>query len=302
LAAFELFALSDLDVVLLEVGLGGRLDAVNIVDPDVAVVTTIALDHEDWLGNDRNVIGREKAGVFRAGKPAIYGEEDMPSSVCDYARELGAELSHWGKTFGIQDQQADDWSWFGLDDQGAPTVIERIVYPHLPLANACTAIQALYRSGMALEDEVIRRGVAEAQLTGRMQKLRVGEVSVLLDVAHNPHAASYMAEVLRKQQVGGKVWAVIGMLADKDITSVLALLADQVDRWCIGTLNVPRGQSAQILASMLPPQVDRLNVRCYATICEAYDDALAGAGKDDLVVVLGSFVTIADVLENRVSD
>ncbi|CFR24743.1 bifunctional tetrahydrofolate synthase/dihydrofolate synthase [Yersinia kristensenii] len=283
LSALQLFKQAKLDVVILEVGLGGRLDATNIVDSDVASITSIAIDHTDWLGFDRESIGREKAGVFRAGKPAVVGEPDMPQSIADVAAKLGAHLYQRDIAWQFS-QQEKSWNW-----QCGTRQWSNLPLPNVPLANAATALAVLHYSGLSLSEEVIRQGLQTATLPGRFQ--RVSEKPLLiLDVAHNPHAARYLADKLAKLPKQGKVRAVVGMLSDKDIGGTLACLSEQVDEWYCAPLEGPRGASAEQLAEHL------VQSRQFSHVETAWRQAMQDAEPQDVVIVCGSFHTVAHVM------
>ena len=284
LSALWLFKQAALDVVILEVGLGGRLDATNIVDADVSVVTSIALDHTDWLGPDRESIGREKAGVFRAHRPAVVGEPDMPHTIADVAREKGAQLL----------QRDVDWrysvegdSWTFSDAQGE---LRNLPLPNVPQPNAATALAALRASGLKVSEAVIREGIASAILPGRFQTIQL-EPRVILDVAHNPHAAAYLAGRLKSLPKTGRVLAVIGMLHDKDIAGTLACLEGVVDSWYCAPLEGPRGATAEQLREHLRAGA------IYSNVAQAWHAAMADAAPEDTVLVCGSFHTVAHVME-----
>ncbi|WP_145557045.1 bifunctional tetrahydrofolate synthase/dihydrofolate synthase [Yersinia aldovae] len=289
LSALQLFKQAKLDVVILEVGLGGRLDATNIVDSDVAAITSIAIDHTDWLGFSRESIGREKAGVFRAGKPAVVGEPDMPQSIADVAAELGAKLYRRDDTWQFSQQeplsqQKNSWSWQCVDHQWA-----NLPLPNVPLANAATALAVLHYSGLPLSDEVIRQGLMAASLPGRFQIVSEQPL-LILDVAHNPHAARYLTDKLAHLPKRGKVRAVVGMLSDKDIGGTLACLSEQVDEWYCAPLEGPRGATAQQLA-------DHLMVsRQFSDVATAWRQAMQDSERQDVVIVCGSFHTVAHVM------
>ncbi len=284
LSALWLFKQAQLDVVILEVGLGGRLDATNIVDPGVAVVTSIALDHTDWLGPDRESIGREKAGIFRAGKPAIVGEPDMPHTIADVAQEKGALL-----------QRRDvDWrysvtesGWRFEDAKGA---LENLPLPQVPQPNAATALAALRASGLTVNEQAIRDGIQQAILAGRFQIVSESP-RLILDVAHNPHAAAYLAGRLKSLPKTGRVLAVIGMLHDKDIGGTLACMESVVDSWYCAPLEGPRGATAEQLMQHLGQG------QTFASVELAWRAAMADARPEDTVLVCGSFHTVAHVMD-----
>lgn len=284
LSALWLFKQANLDVVILEVGLGGRLDATNMVDADVAVITSIALDHTDWLGPDRESIGREKAGIFRAEKPAIVGEPEMPYTIADVAQEKGALLQRRGV----------DWhyavsgdSWRFTDANGTLTGLP---LPQVPQPNAATALAALRASGLTIGEQAIRDGIAGAILPGRFQIVSESP-RVILDVAHNPHAAEYLTGRLKGLPKQGRVLAVIGMLHDKDIAGTLAWLKSVVDDWYCAPLEGPRGATAEQLLEHLGQGT------VYDSVAQAWQAALAEAKPEDTVLVCGSFHTVAHVME-----
>ena len=284
LSALWLFKQAQLDVVILEVGLGGRLDATNIVDPDVAVITSIALDHTDWLGPDRESIGREKAGIFRPGKPAIVGEPDMPHTIADVAQEKGALL-----------QRRDvDWRYSvtesGWRFEDAAGALDNLPLPQVPQPNAATALAALRASGLAVEEQAMRDGIQHAILPGRFQIVSESP-RLILDVAHNPHAAAYLAGRLKLLPKTGRVLAVIGMLHDKDIGGTLACMESVVDSWYCAPLEGPRGATAEQLMAHLGAG------QRFDSVAQAWRAAMADARPEDTVLVCGSFHTVAHVMD-----
>lgn len=301
LCAFDLFSRSQLDVAVLEVGLGGRLDAVNLIDPDVAVLTTIALDHQDWLGETREEIGVEKAGIFRAGAPAICGEIDLPLTVINHAQALSANLMRRGEVYDFEklaDAQIEGvklWNWRGT--RGSEAVeLQNLPVPSLPLVNAATTLQALYQLGMDIPEKAIREGLAKATLPGRYQRL-TQPVPMLLDVAHNPEAAAYLADRLKEESLPGKVFVLLGMLSDKDSDEVLALMSPVVDEWTVCDLDTPRAIPAEVLEAKLKA-LDVAGSRRFKTPGEAMDDLQSRVTQEDLLVVFGSFFTVGAVLEH----
>ncbi|MEA1065571.1 bifunctional tetrahydrofolate synthase/dihydrofolate synthase [Apirhabdus apintestini] len=285
LSALWLFRQAQLDVVILEVGLGGRLDATNLVDADVAAIASIALDHTDWLGPDRESIGREKAGIFRAHKPAIVGEPDMPRSIAAVAEATGALLQARNDAWRYS---ADDTSWAFSDTCGE---LAALPLPQVPLPNAATALAALRASGLPVSEAAIRAGLAQAALPGRFQ-IAGKAPCVILDVAHNPHAAAYLVDRLNQRPRAGRLLAVVGMLHDKDIAGTLACLEPLVDSWYCASLEGPRGATAQRLLAHLPAGVGP----GFDSVAEAWRAACAEANKDDTVLVCGSFHTVAQVM------
>ncbi|MFK3711134.1 bifunctional tetrahydrofolate synthase/dihydrofolate synthase [Leclercia adecarboxylata] len=284
LSALWLFKQAQLDVVILEVGLGGRLDATNIVDPDVAVVTSIALDHTDWLGPDRESIGREKAGIFRAGKPAIVGEPEMPHTIADVAQDKGALLQRRDVDWRYSVTQSD---WRFEDARGA---LDNLPLPQVPQPNAATALAALRASGLAVNEQAIRDGIQQAILAGRFQIVSESP-RLILDVAHNPHAAAWLAGRLKTLPKTGRVLAVIGMLHDKDIGGTLACMESVVDSWYCAPLEGPRGATAEQLMEHLGEG------QSFASVELAWRAAMADARPEDTVLVCGSFHTVAHVMD-----
>lgn len=300
LTAFDIFARSDLDVAVLEVGLGGRLDAVNLIDPDVAVLTTIALDHTDWLGETREEIGMEKAGIFRAGAPAICGETDLPLTVINHAQALSADLMRRGEVYDFNkhaDEHIDGmkvWDWSGSRGKH-PVSLQNLPLPSLPLVNAATTLQALYQLDMEIPEQAIREGLIKASLPGRYQRLNK-PVPMLLDVAHNPEAAAYLVDRLKEENHGGRLFALLGMLSDKDSDEVLTIMQPVIDEWAVCDLDTPRAIAASHLQAKLAELGDS-NVNIYANAALALDALSSRVGKDDLLIVFGSFFTVGAVLE-----
>ena len=290
LAALIIFADTKPDLVLLEVGLGGRLDAVNIIDADVSVVTTVAIDHVDWLGDDREFIGHEKSGIFRADKPAICGDLNPPVSVAKYAADIGAELYQADQQFSFE-KTKKGWHWKGLNADGSEQVINDLPLPSLPLQNASTAIQVCQHIPLNVSADQIKTGLQTARLTGRMQKLEVDGVNYWLDVAHNPEAAELLAK--RIKDMPKPVTLLLGMLADKDCQQVIDLIAPVVDSIYLTDLNVPRGQKASALAALLPAGVHALQAD---TVKSAIEQIKKHTNAEENVIIAGSFFTVSDAL------
>lgn len=293
LAAFALFEKANLDVVVLEVGLGGRLDAVNLIDADVAVMTTISLDHEAWLGNTREAIGREKAGIFRKHKPAVCGEIDLPMSVVKEARSKEAKLIRRNIDFMVA-ESTQEWVWQGVDANGKMITFEHLPLPQLPIDNAATAIQALMCSPISVPREAIETGLKKAALMGRYQKIEKS-VTHIVDVAHNPESAQYLATKLQNDAIAGKTIVVFAMLADKDCGQVVETLKSQIDDWYLATIDVARGQTAAQLQTVL--KAAGINhSHTFDTIVQAFEAAQKSAGQQDRILVCGSFYTVSAVL------
>lgn len=294
LAALWLFARHQVDVMVLEVGLGGRLDAVNIIDADVAVITSIALDHEAWLGSDREAIGREKAGIARSGRPLICADREPPESVLSAARHLGAPVERIGVDFEITEQASGYTFCRGERRVNLPSL-------HLPAASAAAAIVAVETLGIAIDELALVRLANQTQLPGRMQRLRSGRVSYMLDVAHNPAATEYLAAKLRVQRPAGRLHCVFAVMADKDIDGVLAPLTPLVDTWYLAQLSdVPRAAAPEVLADRLANA--KANVVQVGSMATCLAQAAAAAGDDDLVLVCGSFFTVSAALALLVPD
>ncbi|MEO8752765.1 MAG: bifunctional tetrahydrofolate synthase/dihydrofolate synthase, partial [Casimicrobiaceae bacterium] len=296
LAALWLFARAGLDAVILEVGLGGRLDAVNIVDPDVAIVTSVDIDHIDYLGATREAIGREKAGIFRAGRPALCADPDPPESVTAAASAISAQLLRIGRDYGYVNESSQ-WRYRGPRNEryGLPFPALRGAYQ---LANAATALAALdlLHSRLPVTAGALREGLLTVELAGRFQVLP-GRPAIVLDVAHNPHAARALAEALGAMGYYPETIAVCGMLADKDIAGVVTAMRDRVDRWHVATIPGPRGARAEAVRDALAGAGVRADaVRMFADIPGAYAAARDLAGETDRIVVFGCFSAVAQGL------
>jgi dihydrofolate synthase/folylpolyglutamate synthase len=296
LAALWTFARAGLDVAVLEVGLGGRLDAVNIVDADVAVVTSVDLDHMDYLGPTREDIGREKAGIFRAGRPVVCAEPDPPAGLVAHARALGSPIVQLDRDYGYValDRQ---WQYWGPGGRrhGLPHPALRGAYQ---LANAATALAVvdLLRERLHVSAGAIRDGLVTVELQGRFQVLP-GRPAIVVDVAHNPHAAHALAATLGSMGYFPETFAVFGMLADKDLRGVIEAVKARVDHWFVATLPGPRGASAEQLAAVLAQAgIAPCAVRTFDDVASALAAAWGGASEADRIIVFGSFLTVAAAL------
>lgn len=294
LAALHCFAQRRLDVLVLEVGLGGRLDAVNIVEPDVSILTNVALDHMDWLGDTREKIGHEKAGIYRRGRPAIYGELDMPESVATFAAQTGANLLRLGRDYSWR-QDNGTWRWEGRSRQGAPLWLTELPLVPFPLDNAAAMLQALQFLDVPFTPAQLRKGLLTSELAGRFQELRYRGRRVIIDVAHNPHAAANLAQNIRTRLAGHSVRLVLGMLNDKDSATVVRILAPEVAHIHAASLTGERGSPAKIIYNHAR-ESGVSAVTCHDTVDDAFEAACAAANADDVVVVTGSFFTVAAVL------
>ncbi|MBB5859461.1 bifunctional tetrahydrofolate synthase/dihydrofolate synthase [Xanthomonas arboricola] len=298
LAALWLLQRSGLDLAVLEIGLGGRLDAVNIIDSDVAVITTVDIDHTDWLGEDREAIGTEKAGIIRAWKPVVLGEIDPPSSVLRRAYQLGANAIRAGSDYffePIEAQHSDAPQWRWRDVAVTLELPMPALQAPVQLANAAAAIAALQALPVELPDAAWAQGIAKARVAGRLQRSDIDGVQVLLDVGHNPQAARALADALGAQAHTGRTHAIYAALADKDVLGVVEAVAAQVDHWALAGLDGARGQSAQALQARLQGSA-AAQAACHGDVAVALRAVLAQASPGDRVLVFGSFHTVADAL------
>jgi dihydrofolate synthase / folylpolyglutamate synthase len=306
LAVLRLFAARRLDAAVLEIGLGGRLDAVNLVDAECSVVTSIGLDHADYLGSTRESVAFEKAHVYRAGRPAICSDPAPPDPLLEYARSIGADLRVLGRDFeviafpqaGAPGQPAQQWTYRGPTIRRASLPIPSLRGPH-QLRNAAGAIAALEALGQPLpvSQQAVREGLLRARIEARFQVLP-GRPVVILDVAHNPQAAEALARTLDEHPCLGRTHAVFAMLRDKDATGVVEQMGARIDRWYLAPTGGQRGMDAQSLASILeqvPAPAGRFQAR-FESVPDALAAARSAAGPDDRIVVLGSFVTVADAM------
>ncbi|MFC4158604.1 bifunctional tetrahydrofolate synthase/dihydrofolate synthase [Chitinimonas lacunae] len=298
LAAMRQFIDAGVEVAILEVGLGGRLDAVNVFDADVSAVVTVDLDHQSYLGDTRELIGLEKAGIFRAGRPAFCADAEPPASLLAHARQIGADLQCIGTDFGFRNETTQ-WRWWGRDGQkpGLPFPALRGTYQ---LANASVAIamvQALHER-LPVGIGAIKRGLLEAELAGRYQVLP-GRPSVVLDVAHNPHAARGFAANLLNQGYFETTHAVFAMMADKDIAGVVELVKDRIDHWHLAPLDMARAASPEALAELIVAAQARGRIHFHPDIASAYGAALRACGENDRIAAFGSTYTVAAVLAAR---
>ncbi len=293
LAALYQFKQAQLDIVILEVGLGGRLDATNIVDADIAIITTIGIDHVEYLGNTRESIGQEKAGIFKPKSIAVVGEPEIPSSILDVAHAINCPIFAVNKDWSYQ--QIDKLSW---QFNSSIKQYKNLPIPHVPLDNAATAIAALSYSPFSITQKQIDSALEKTSLIGRFQIIQ-SSPTVIVDVAHNPHAASYLVkqiELLKQQQQlkVGKVRFVIGMLKDKDIKSTLSIF--NADQWYCASLYGERGCNADILKQFLQEE-NVANIATFDSVYEAYQKAMQEAKEDDIIVICGSFHTVSAVLD-----
>ena len=297
LAAIDLFMRTKPDLVIMEIGLGGRLDAVNVMEPDVSVITSIAIDHTDWLGDNRGDIAREKAGIMREHKPTICGEVDAPASLLEMVKQKSVEFYQLGRQFTVESSSSDGWAL-----QSPFAEMQALPAPALKgefqKGNAATAIMALQALGssVTISQENIRQGLLNTRLPGRFEKLH-DQPLVITDVAHNPHAVTSLVAQLQTEPVTGATRIVIAMLADKPVDEVIGLLLPVADYWyCAGLESESRGLSLQLMSDKIErlAQVSAdVKLCAKSTVKAAIEAAMRDAGPEDRIVILGSFYTVA---------
>ncbi|NUE81088.1 bifunctional tetrahydrofolate synthase/dihydrofolate synthase [Snodgrassella sp. ESL0304] len=305
LAAVDVFIRQQVDVMILEVGLGGRLDAVNIFDADVAVITSVDLDHEAFLGDTVEKVAFEKAGIMRAGKPVICAQIPVPHSLSSHAAEVGADLLLLGRDFDCHKMEMQQWSYRFHPQESSLYTGEHarhalpipVLRGNFQLSNAACALTVLecLSERLPLDIGAIKRGLLRVRHPGRFQVLPGRPVTVL-DVGHNPHAARALRSSLIALPYAEKRMAVFSMLADKDIDVVLEIIKDQFDCWLIAPLALPRGMTEQALQQKFI-QHNITAVTAYPDVKEAYQAALSEAGENDRIVVFGSFHTVAEIID-----
>ena len=301
LAILDRLAAAAPDVAILEVGLGGRLDAVNVIDADCAIITSIDLDHAEFLGHDRETIGREKAGIMRTGRPVVVSDPMPPASVVDRAREIDARLWRLGQDFHFAGDR-QQWSWRGQQRR-----YSGLAYPALRGANQLMNAAGVLAALEALHDRIpvtaqaVRNGMALVELPGRFQ-IVPGQPALVLDVAHNPHAAAALAENLDAMGFYPRTQAVFGAMADKDVSAILSRLAPLVDVWHFTDLPTPRASKAEHLLQVHHRLAVRPDVacHCHSTPQAALDAAVGMADPTDRIIVFGSFYTVGGVLQQGI--
>ncbi len=308
LSALHLFKQAKVDIAILEVGLGGRLDATNIVDADMAIITSVDIDHVDFLGDTREKIGFEKAGIFRAGKPVIIGEPDCPHSMLEQAMRLKCAISRRNTDWSFT-QQAESWTW-----QNAKVRLENLPFCGIPLPNAATALAAVQALPFHISEAIIRQSLREVELVGRFQTIKPTQLSTLaeltnkpvaalpqfiIDVGHNPHAAKYLSEKLTAlcTRISGKIIAVCGILKDKDAIGVLTPLLPVIDEWICVTLTGERGQTGESLSQKLRTVSPEVHTEICRSVQDGIQSAVKKSHKNDVVIVFGSFHTVGAFLE-----
>lgn len=299
LAILRALSQAPLDVVILEVGLGGRLDAVNAVDADCALITSIALDHTDYLGSDRESIGREKAGILRAGRPAVVSDPQPPQSVLDVAAALGVDLRVAGRDFS-QAGDRQQWQWKGRERR-----FHGLAYPALRGANqllnaaGVLAVFEAMHTQLPISAQAVRQGLALVDLPGRFQ-IVPGQPVLVLDVAHNPQSVAALALNLDQMGFYPRTHAVFGAMQDKDLAGALAHIAPLVDSWHLAALPTPRAAEPEALRALVEAaaQGRTVSVHTHADPATALAAALGAADPADRIVVFGSFYTVGGVLKN----
>jgi dihydrofolate synthase/folylpolyglutamate synthase len=287
LAAVLLFSQIELDVAILEVGLGGRLDAVNLFDSDCAVITGIDFDHMDYLGSTLDAIGFEKAGILRAGKPGICSDMDPPQSLLDHAQTIGARLQRIGREFGFS---RHEHGWDFLGRTARPGLPMPSLQGEFQLSNASAALAALDCLDISVSADAIREGLVDLALPGRFQVLET-DPEVILDVAHNPQAARALASNLKRHSPKGRTIAIFGMLADKDIEGVVEEMKNVVDEWLLAKLDVPRGASVERMQEAFSSPLPS-----FSSVIDAWHHACAICAENDRILIFGSFYTVADFM------
>ncbi len=298
LSALWHFAQQGVDVAILEVGLGGRLDAVNAFDADCAVVTGVDIDHTDYLGDSREAIGFEKAGIYRPGRPAVCADRSPPASLLDHAAAIGADLRRVGRDFDFH-LEGERWRyagrWWSLSSLPVPSL-----RGSFQLSNASAAIAALeaLAERLPVGGEAIVAGLTQAEVAGRFQVL-AGNPRFIVDVAHNPQSAAALAENLVAMPCSGKTYAVFAMLGDKDIAGVVRALKDHIGHWLVAGIDAPRGASAAEVTEGLREAGVAAPVEGFGTVAEACRRACELAGESDRIAAFGSFYTVADALRQQ---
>ena len=298
LAAMQSFVTHNVDVAILEVGLGGRLDAVNVFDSECAVVTSIDIDHTDYLGDTREKIAFEKAGIFRTGKVAIFGDVDMPEVIALQAQKVGAKLWQLGQQFNFN-YMNQQWDYHGPAGTrlSLPFPALRGAF-QLNNASSVLAVLDVFKETLPVSMAAVRRGLLEVELAGRFQVLP-GRPMIILDVAHNPHAARSLAKNLASMPPGGISYAVFAMLKDKDMAGVIQALNLHIDIWLVAGINAPRGAAADELAQVLQHEGVFGKIQTFASVTDAVNHACKEADENDRIIAFGSFYTVAEAMRAK---
>lgn len=295
LACLQILKQEQCDYILLEVGLGGRLDATNMVESDVSVVTTIGIDHIDWLGSDREVIGFEKAGVFRTSKPAICGELDIPQSIVEHAKTISANLKRANHEFNVELINESEWMWHGKKTLGP------IKQTLMPIQNASTALAVIESLDLDICSEQLIDSIQSASLVGRLQKLNNTACDLYIDVAHNPQSAEYLASQLKRLKAqksdNCKIHAIVGMLSDKDMSATFTAMNLQIDNYNFVDLHCFRGATAKMLIKAYEnSESSQHNVTCFENVLSAVNKVVNYVDASDIIIIFGSFYTVSEIL------
>ena len=297
LAAIDIFSHQKIDIAILEVGMGGRLDAVNLFDSDIALITPVSLDHTAWLGSDREQIGAEKAGIIRSGKPIVCSESSPPQSVLKYAASMNSTLYLADTDFNI-DWQDHCWHWLGKHSQwhNLPFPALAGAYQVQNAAAILQVIELITTQGFEVTEQNIKTGLKCVRLAGRFQQIP-GDVELILDVTHNQQGAENLVKLLAKTPCNGRTIAVLAMLKDKDVSAVVSTLNSAIDVWYAAGLDGSRGMTGEQLAQDMAKLIDNDNIQHFNTVIEAYQRARQEALLGDRVLVFGSFHTVETVLK-----
>ncbi len=299
LAALDIFAQADLDVVVLEVGMGGRLDAVNIVDADVAYIVSIGQDHIQWLGERREQIAREKAGILRYAKPVVCAESNPPDSIIECVNTSGAMLWQVNRDFGYQ-KQGETWSWWEYDN-GVKNELVELPIPDIPgnkqLLNAAgvLTVVARMRSTLPITREQIVNGLQAVSVPGRLQLVQQVP-KLILDVAHNAESITCLADYLSSESCSGRTLAIFAALADKPLAEIASIISPHIDQWFVAGLKGERGASSTVLLEEIASALKDAPAVAYDTPVQAYEAAHSEADTEDRIVVFGSFVTVGAIM------
>jgi len=306
LAALLIFKEANLDLIILEVGIGGRLDAVNIVDPEVSVISTISLDHREVLGDTREEVAIEKAGIMRKGKPVICGDREPPNTLFAETKRIGAELYCLGKEFDFV-EEGDSWQWrVGSIERhsdknrnlGCLHDYDHLPIPTILLDNTSTVLMAVsvFQQEMPVSIEAIHQGLKQVKVLGRFQVEKKEGITLVFDVAHNPQAAANLAKRLEALPIKGKRFAIVGMMKDKDIEGTLKHFLHRLDAWFVTGLKTPRGADPKEITKLLKKMGEH-QIQCYSSAQAAFHGAFQQAVQGDLIVVFGSFLTVGNLIK-----
>lgn len=300
LAAMQIFSTLELDVAVLEVGLGGRLDAVNIYDADAAIISSVGLDHVQWLGSTRESIGLEKAGIFRAGKPAVCGDIDPPQSLLKYAKDIGSELYLVGEDFSCRQETQGCWSFQSgkLDWDGLPVPN---LYGDVQVGNAAAALMSLQclDEVLPVQRESVEQGLQDICLAGRFQRV-AGKCEMIFDVAHNLDSAKVLGRNLQELGPASRTYAVFAVLEDKDVEGIIGSVHEQIDEWYISELESERCLDCAELQNRIEQLDSGALVQAFPSVSRAWQAAKKNASETSRIVVFGSFLTVAEVLSLEV--